>query len=122
MKHQILENGNLMLIADSFDIEDLKELKEEHGEHFPADSIEIEFLQDLTSNSELQWISPEEIGALTDAPILGIRRGDNEFEEGESEGDSEEITQAWGWMDYQVKSLQEELLEKGYAILTKGHD
>jgi hypothetical protein len=65
---------------------------------------EFEALEHLMANSELDWISPEEIGALTDAPMLGLR-------------DEEGIpTAAWGFMDYALRSFLTDLVENGKAV------
>jgi len=74
---------------------------------FGCDEMMYEFFEDFIANSEWEWISPEEIGALTDAPILGIK---------DEEGN---VLEAYGHMDYAVTSLME-ALRHGQVILRKG--
>lgn len=66
-----------------------------------SDAAMHDFLEPLICNSELDWINPEETSDLTDAPILGTR------------DDQGEVTERWAFMDYQVRSVLEELRDKG---------
>jgi len=74
---------------------------------FGCDEMMHEFFEEFIANSEWEWISPEEIGALTDAPILGIK------------DENEEVIEAYGYMNYAVTSLME-ALRHGNVILRKG--
>jgi len=100
--YDLNKNGVLKLIADEADKVKIAELSFE-GNYFTTNA-ECEALEQLIANSELDWVSSEEIMALTDAPILGIRNENNE------------VIYAWAFMDYQVRSFLEDLLEKGEAI------
>lgn len=73
---------------------------------FESNGSLYKIFERLLANSEYDWIEPEEIGALTDAPILGIREGE----------ESESIASAWAFMDYQVTSPQEQLRKNGECI------
>ena len=66
--------------------------------------LEAEALEPLICNSELDWVAPEDIGALTSAPILGIRNP------------AGEVDAAWGFMDYAVRSFVDDLINTGKAI------
>lgn len=61
-----------------------------------------EAMERLISNCELDWISPNETGDLTDAPILGIR-----------DRDGNPTDERWGYMDYAIHDPLERLREKG---------
>lgn len=100
--YDLNENGCLILRADAIEREQLRELANEDGE-FSSDA-EHEALEKLIANSELEWIAPEEIGALTDAPILGLR--DEDYKP----------TSAWAFMDYQVRSFLSDLVACGEAV------
>jgi hypothetical protein len=63
-----------------------------------------------------QWILPEWIGALTDAPIIS---NDAEIND---EGDLVWIDNVWGYMDYMVFDPIEELVKHNYIILQHGDD
>jgi len=80
----------------------IRELASDTGEF--DSRAEYEALEHLTCNSELGWINPEEIGALTSAPILGLR------------DELGEPIAAWGFMDYQVRSFLTDLIENGRAV------
>lgn len=73
-----------------------------------TDAAMYEFFEDILGNTEFEWISPEDIAALTSAPILGIKDKDDN------------VIEAYGFMNYAVESLLGTLLEYGEAILRKG--
>jgi len=72
-----------------------------------------EFFESFLCNSDLDWVPPEITGDLTDAPILGIYEYDPELNSGDGEY---YLVERWAFMDYQVKSVLEELLENGRII------
>lgn len=119
INHEITPNGNLALRVGPKEQEELKALREEYAadpeKNFDSDNTTYEVLEWLLCNSDFQWIRPEDIGALTEAPIIGIRAGDED-----PEGHEPPIMAAWGFMDYQVRSLQEDLANNGVAYLQKG--
>jgi len=94
-------NGCLILYAANEDRHAIAELIKAEGTTYRA---EADALESLIANSDLDWIQPEEIAALTSAPILGLRD-----EHGNPEA-------AWGFMDYQVKSFLEDLRDRGKAV------
>ena len=81
-------------------------------EEIHQDDTMYEFFEHLVCNSELEWITPERTGDLTDAPMLGICEWWN--------GDEHEDIERWAWMSYAVRSLLEELRDKGVAVLVGG--
>lgn len=94
-------NGVLIIRADSQERDWLRELVAEKG---LTSAAECDALEPTLCNSEFDWIAAEEIGALTDAPILGLRDGEGE------------PTFVWAFMDYQIRSFLEDLIEKGETI------
>ncbi len=72
-----------------------------------SDNSMYEFFEGFIANTEWEWILPEDIGALTSAPILGIR------------DENDEVIEAYGFMDYAVRSLMQDLAD-GRAFLQKG--
>jgi hypothetical protein len=74
---------------------------------FGTDEVMYEFFEGFIANTEYEWIGAEEIGALTDAPILGIKDEDGN------------VLEAYGFMNYAVRSLMEDLRD-GKVILRKG--
>ena len=73
-----------------------------------TDAAMYELFDYILPNTEWEWIRPEEIGALTSAPILGTK------------DENEEVVEAYGFMDYAVRSLLGDLFEYGEAELQKG--
>jgi hypothetical protein len=94
-------NGCLILTADSIERDEIRALIRRCG---TSERAEVEALETLLTNSDLDWIQAEEIGALTSAPILGLRREDGD------------VTAAWAFMDYQVRSFLEDLVRVGRAV------
>ena len=101
--YDLNENGCLILYCDSHEGEEIKALADPETGEFDCNA-EYDALESLLANSELDWIRPEEVGALTSAPILGFRDEDGE------------PTAAWGFMDYQVRSFLTDLVENGRAV------
>lgn len=73
-----------------------------------SDNSMYEFFEGFIANTEWEWIDAGDIGALTSAPILGIRDVMND-----------EVEEAYGFMDYAVRSLMADLAA-GKAFLQKG--
>jgi hypothetical protein len=77
MKHYLSKSGNLIFETDLLGQLHLQADKQEN-EDFLSEQFMYDLLEPIICNLELEWIRPEEIGALTDAPILGIvDRNDN---------------------------------------------
>ena len=123
--------GVLIITADADERLHLAELANESGE-FDCNA-EYDALESLICNSELAWIAPEEIGALTDAPILGIRGEETEVPPELAEHPFlhisrmqdgkryyEPVIAAWGFMDYPLRSFIEDLIETGKVTFTGG--
>jgi hypothetical protein len=123
-------DGCLILYADGDDKKRIAEIIEEKGTTTEA---EREALEQMIANSELKWIRPEEIGALTDAPILGLREQARELPKGkdpmyvhyvghwDDKNWYEPVSAAWGFMDYQVRSFLTDLLNTGKAVFIGGN-
>lgn len=65
-------------------------------------SAEDEFLEEAIYPLGFEWVRPEDVGALTKAPLIGM---DDEV---------------WGYMDYQIKSFIEDLMQGKPAFWTRG--
>lgn len=83
------------------------ELAELDGSHLQTDAAMWDAFDRMIANSELAWISPEECGDLTDAPILGI----HDAERGS-------VAERWGFMDYAIRSPLQDLRDTGKAVFT----
>jgi|SRR5215831_4327488 len=127
-------DDRLTICATAAERELLKEIRGPVGEYGetnrPYSQIEVDALEPLLCNSELEWIRPEEIGALTSAPILGLRGDPIPASEGadtrflhvayRDNGVTwyEPVTQAWGFMDYALRSFVDDLIDTGEAVFT----
>lgn len=128
---QVNDKGNLVLLVDEVTRQALKTDRAEHLD-FESDSYMVDLLERLTCNSDYNWIRPEEIGALTDAPILGIRGKERKATERDNTdymqvvgawGGAvwvEDVQKAWAFMDYQVTSVQDTLADYGRAVFVNG--
>lgn len=102
MKYEISQDRKqLTIIADDDDREMLREMDDAH---IQADTTMFDYFEWLVCNSELEWLSPEETGDLTSAPMLGIRNQRNA------------IIDRWAFMDYQLRSPLCDLRDTGKAV------
>ena len=109
MKYTITpDRKRLTITVDDQERQHLRELEQIERDHAMTG-----FLEPLTCNSDLEWINPADTGDLTDAPMLGIRFFNNETRK-------ETVLERWAFMDYQVRSVLEDLRDKGEAIFTNG--
>ena len=83
-------------------------------EHSDNDALGDLFNNMMMSNSSWAWVFSEHIGALTDAPIIGM---DVPFDD--YGGIKEKKFYVYAYMDYQIRSAAAELLA-GKTILWTG--
>ncbi len=105
--HEML-NGDLEIVIDDPVLQ--AAVKETVQGGNTSDSALADVLEPATTNG-LHWVRPEEVGALTDSPMLGDVAYDDS-------GDITEIEKAkiWWYPDYQVRSPLEDLAEQGRTI------
>jgi len=125
MTSQILENGNLKLSIDAEDQELLRILQKEDPDNFQSDGVMYDLFERFIANSEYEWVRPEEVAALTDAPMLGIYRARQDTDGPDISvvghwDNTDWVVSCWAFMDYQIISVQQQLLETGSAIFTNG--
>lgn len=89
------------------------------GSEIHQDSTLFDFCEKLVCNSELDWVRPEWTGDLTDAPMLGVVFWGDDADE-RSASFVPTVEERWGWTDYQVRSLLEQLRDHGTAVLVGG--
>lgn len=129
--------GVLILTADVEDREAIAAMRAEHPEKGNT-WAEAEALESFLANSELEGVFPEETGDLTSAPMLGLREWydecgccgqwhPNEFY-GDCRDDANRLTEdnrivaRWAFMDYQVRSFLDDLVEHGRAVFVSGKE
>jgi hypothetical protein len=86
--------------------EELAEYRIPEGWSHSPDSLLADMLEDHLANG-WEFIQPEEIGALTAAPIL------SDSAERDDQGNLVKVDQVYWFPDYAVRSELEELYEKG---------
>jgi hypothetical protein len=89
---------------------------------YSLSAIEYETLEPLSWNGFLAWVNPEEIGVLTDAPILalGLWIGDD-GKITNPPGFWREEPKIWWYPEYCLKSFVEDLIFEGETIFTRGN-
>lgn len=116
MQHQITPAGNLEILCEEGDQENLREMldKATHMDHgFLADLLED---TGWSPNGRLYQVRPEWIAALTDAPIL---TDDLSFEE---DGTALVCGRVWWFPNYMVESFAETLINTGSVIFTAAYE
>lgn len=127
MKYKISpDRKTLTISADELERTELREL----GEDVHQDRTMHDWLEPLVCNSELEWIDPSETGDLTSAPILGVlgeERRDDRSPRGyrlprriTGLGMMRPILSRWAFLGYQVRSVLEDLRDKGECVFVGG--
>lgn len=127
------DRTRLTIHADADERVGFAEMKADNPEDWGSYQTEIAILEPLICNSELNWINPTDTGDLTDAPMIGITGGDDDATRerkgtyGAIHGGSDvggefyyPILERWAYMDYQVRSFCDDLLETGEAVFVGG--
>lgn len=120
------DRSNLILTVDE---ETQRYLQDESvsNEDFGSDNFMYDFFESFIGNNAFCWLGAEVCGDLTSAPILAILGEEQELPEHVEDGcgfvvsgmgTGHPVEERWGWMMYQIQSLQAELAEKGRAVLT----
>lgn len=104
MKFIINEHDNLIISIDDEEQQELMNVDEIHSNRSLYD-----FFERLICNSEFEWIDAEEIGALTEAPIIGTR-----FEDGT-------VDRVWWFPSYASQSVLEVLCENKVIVFQSGN-
>jgi hypothetical protein len=101
MQIHILSNGDLEMLADVNEQNEIFRLRKDSTSELVAESQFIsELIDPMGDGKSYEQVAPEEIGALTGAPII-------------SDGET-----VWGYMQYQVFNFLEELVN-GHAVVWK---
>lgn len=99
---------NLVITADNESRHDLAEAYFAGG-YARAEDYAV---HDVCDNSDLMFIPPNAIGALTEAPIIGEAVVNDS-------GEYEVFGSIWWYPDYQVVDPWEQLKNKGRVVFTK---
>jgi|ERR1035437_2048000 hypothetical protein len=101
MQIEVLKNGNLKMSADIADRKKIVQIIRVNGDGYAG---EAQFITEMLK--EYYQVKVEDVGALTDAPLI-------------AQG-SKRNMEVWGYLDYQVYSLLEELAVGNTVIWKKG--
>lgn len=136
MRHKIsADRKTLTIIVDDAERAQLANWQNEHAgmtnSNFDSDAAMIEFLEPIVCNSDLEWISPDQTGDLTDAPMLGIlseptfknhnidtvRNPQNIICSCDTSGLMvATVAERWAFMDYALRSPLADLRDKGECV------
>ncbi len=134
MKYEVLSNGDLKLTVDGEERKLLRTLYREDPDSFHSDSVMQDWFEGFIANSAFQWVEPLYAGALTSAPMIGIYSEPRPLREGEDmnvfylaghwddKDWVQDVEHAFAFMDYQIRSVLEDLKDKGYAVFQTGTD
>ncbi len=134
MKHTIsTDKKTLTITVDKSERALLRKLTKETG--IQSDNAMHVFFEPLICNSELQWIPEGTTGDLTTAPMIGITDSPRYLQDkesfpphfgmidcgnGEHGSEVQIILERWAFMDYQVRSVLEDLRDAGQAVFIGG--
>lgn len=108
----ILHNGNLKIELTKEGREEIEHYYNCHPEMNDYDIL-FELIEHQLCNG-WTWLNPEDVGALTDAPILSDGASYND------DGVMIVYGGVWWYPNYQVVDLAKELEKSGYLIFDKG--
>lgn len=107
-----LENGNLEISVT--DESERQEIADAIAGGDVSDNSMYDAFERLVANG-YSWIAPEQIGALTSAPILSDSPGDDQ-------GNPDPNANYWWYPQYETRSPMEDLAETGKTIFTLAKD
>lgn len=117
-----LPDGNLKVLLTPEGREELEALIEDISDDCqdkiwrqPTENIWYELTESHWTNGSYEMLRPEDIGALTEAPIIGLdiaRNDDNVVV-------LDDISRVWYYPDYMIKDELSELLDHGHLIFQK---
>jgi hypothetical protein len=105
------EQERAILVDLRGDNEKDPEQKEARRRAFDCETTLYDVFEWLTANSDLDWVLPQETGALTDAPLLGIRYEDD---------DRTYVDEVWGYADYMVTNPLDDAIAAGEITFRSG--
>jgi len=105
--------GDLVITADAEGREEVMSWERDgYGRNRPLTEVESRLFEALG----LEQIGPEEVGALTSAPIVALPE---EVERNE-EGRLVRLGRVWWFPNYQIEAMTETLRDEGVVTMTEG--
>jgi hypothetical protein len=115
MKFRILPSGNLLITADNRDREELAyDLR--RGARDSAESIVIENARHGPGCGQYEFVSGEELCAMTEAPCFAAHMTI------EDDGTRAFYGKVWKFEEYMLRDYLEELAWRGRTVFTLGAD
>lgn len=113
MKITITDHALTMEIDDE-EWRELDEYRRENPEEFQSYDAEIAYLTPMMEKNDFTWIDPSLTGDLTSAPMFAeVDYDDN--------GKIVNVRRRWAFMDYQIISVLERLLDDRFAVWLGGN-
>jgi hypothetical protein len=103
-------SGNLKIVAGKGDFERLREIRER------VEGNDLAYLDELLDGTRYQPIRPEDVGALTNAPMF--------TDDFEIKDDGTRIVHGsvWWFPNYQVENFADTLIKEGSVVFTHAGD
>jgi len=98
------DGSQLVITVDAEKQSELKKLRDDKESGFHSNQVMYDQFEELVCNSDLSFVDPADTGDLTSAPMLGI------YDE------NDDVVKRWAFMDYQVRSVLEDLADNGRVI------
>ena len=114
MKFETLPNGALQLQSELEDLEALAAIKDRCGGDDVMFLAELLEYTDWQGNGRLYQVNPEDVGALTDAPLM---TDDCRIED---DGTVQVFGSVWWFPNYMVTNFAEKLIEAGKVVFALG--
>ena len=110
MNFEITPNGNLKLSLEDGDKDALQYAFDNHGANDDMFLAEILEHTGWQGNGRLFQLSPEDIGALTEAPIL------TDCKDIADDGTITKVGNVWWFPNYMITSFAQKLMESGSVV------
>lgn len=107
MRHHFDTAGNLVITASNPDRASIADLLHRHG----SDTALCDALEFLTCNSDINFIRPEDVAALTDSPILAECSLNDD-------GTRDVYGRVWFFPDYMIRDPAAEMATRGRVVFT----
>ena len=105
MKYNISDDRKILTFTVTADEQvELNEI-----ENIQSDDAMHDFFEHVTYNSGLEWLYASETGDFTSAPMIGFKDLENDT-----------VLDRWAFMDYQVRSVLEDLRDTGKVVFVGG--
>lgn len=114
MYYEILPNGSLSINIEQSDVEAVNSIRERCGNDDGLFMSELLEYAGWTANGRLFQVRPEQVGALTDSPLLTDEMQMND------QGDLTGVGTIWWYPWHEHQDFAERLISEGAVRFAKG--